>query len=1135
MTDLADLLELSNSEGLQNELSQLAARSTLSELNADGDPNWRYRTQRVIRNLTAIQTGLSASVGEGSQLPPDFLAAARTAARGWESLAGLADHMERSTALLNAALGYELAGYQANASCLARQVTNQPEWSSEPSLDDAVASFLQRLFIRVRSLREPLSVSPDEIAEVEPSELTRRAAQAVLAIALSDAATFFLTGDEEKLTSADEALTHATRGFAEVGDAVKFNTAIGIQQLLPVMAHRSTWRQLAEINSSPRWGRYLLVLARGLGRRVEKARSISELWPSQLAAIDGGLLSSSASLAIRMPTGAGKTRVAELAMVHTLVTKPGAKCLYVAPFRALITEIEDSFGNLFQDLGYAASTVPGAYDQDEFGQLISTTDDVLVLTPEKLDLLFRLQPEQLDAVELVVIDEGHIVSDAHRGPKFELLISRLRKRLPSARFLIMSAVVPDITLEHFSQWIGGGASEPVTTDWRPSVLQHGKLEWNGSQGTLRFGADDAASEPLLFVPGIIHQRTYEHRNTETGRIRRPRFPDTTSKSEIAAELAYTYAPQGPVLIFAMQTDWAQSVAEALGRRVELAELVSEEPPAVFRRRNPTRAEIVASEWLGADHQVTRLLQRGIAFHHGRLPGAVREAIERDFRSRSLSVLVATSTLAQGVNLPVRTVVIHSCRSRDQDGVHRVLPARDYWNIAGRAGRAGEETTGTCIHVVRTALDDEDFGRYSRRRSDVEPVESALHRLLRDLIEDRITTEEASRRLDSDLLALLVEEDQTILDTQLLAETLDSTLFSIQAIAADTDIEPLVDVMTTTARGIVERVPDADRRRLYASTGLSSVSCASLSQHATDNAALVRRLLAQTPELELEELTDVLVAAVGGLTEMEPDASLTCDERLLMASWLDGEPVAAISQTLSGDPQQVTRYIEEVFANLLPWGVSAYLRVSQFELELEPLSPAAVNIAGMIKYGVPTPEAVWAMTAGVGSRTAAISIASHYTKQMARASAAGDFRNWLTHLNPDSLNEDFGLTGVDLESTAKAVLRSQDNQYLAKLDTTGDILPLDTSCAPNRRSTERGTLFEVEIAQSVSLRRDLDSVLNRNAIQVVINGAVFGYLPSASAQALGPEIDSGRAVVAEVFGFVGDDEPTALWIRVTEAP
>ena len=1133
VSSLDDTIKLSRSKALRNELAQIEARATLATLEADVDPNWRYRTERVVRNLTAIQTELHIAVTEDPDVLSRTLTAARTVAQGWENLARLGDHVATPTALLNAALGYELAGYQANAACLARLVARNSAWTTDPSIDGVLAAFLQRLFLRVRDLREPLTRLPADPASLSLDDLTRRASQAVLAGALSDAATYFLTGDETVLEGATSQLSIAARGFGEVGDAVLYNAATGVGHLLPVMAERSIWRQLCNISSSPRWRRYLNVLARGLGQNVLDSRSISELWPSQRAALDGGLLSSPTSFAIRMPTSAGKTRVAELAMVHTLVENMGSKCLYIAPFRALVTEIEDAFANLFQDLGYSASTVPGAYDQDEFGALIASTDDVLVLTPEKLDLLFRLQPDLLDAVALVVIDEGHIVGDINRGPKFELLISRLRRRIPNARFLVLSAVVPDRTLKDFSTWIGGGASKPITTAWRPSLLRHGKLEWRGLQGTLRFVGDRVDSDALPFVPGIIRQRTYEHKHPETGRIRRPRFPETANKGEITAELAYAYAVQGPVLVFAMQTNWTQSVAEALGRRIDLTELIGEDSHSAFRRRDPTRAEIVANEWLGADHKVTALLRRGIAFHNSRLPEAVRQAIERDFRNRNLAVLVATTTLAQGVNLPVRTVIMHSTRAGEADGSQRRLLARDYWNIAGRAGRAGEETIGTCVHIVRTATDNDDFERYVDRRDRVEPVESALHRLLRDLVAERISTTDAARQLDSDLLALLVEEDQAVLDTQLLADTLESSLFSIQAIEEKISITPLIELMTNTARTIVSNIPNAERRRLYASTGLSSVSCRILSDHALSHASDVSQLLTDqsTP---LTELTDLQVEALSGLSEMESDSSWTGDDRSLMALWLEGNPVAEIASALNGESQEITRYIEEAFSYLLPWGISAFLRIAQYELKLPQLSPLAVNSAGMVKYGVPTVEAVWAMTAGLASRRAATTVATYYARQRQSTSPA-DFRRWLSQRNPDSLHEDLGLTGIELESTARAVLRSQTNKYLTELEVTGDVLPLETDCAPSGHAIERGLLYDLEIGDEVRLVRDRDSQLNRNAIYVMIGNQRFGYLSADAAQALGPELDSGRGVRARVTRIVGSPGPTAVRISINGVP
>lgn len=1136
MTDntssLISVLELSESTGFYNELAQIEARATLTTLEADTDPDWRYRTERVIRNLSAIQTALYVSATSEPAVPSKIASVSRVMAQGWENLACLGDHVETPVALLNSALGYELAGYQANAACLARMVTRATAWTTEPSMDGILAALLQRLFLRVRNMRDHFIQPPVESSELDVDDLTRRASQAVLSMALSDVATYFLTGNEGLLDDAIAKLSQAERGFIEVGDAVLYNASVGVRCLLPVMAERSIWRQLRDVSGRPRWHRYLQVLARGLGQYVLDSKSISELWPSQRAALSGGLLSSSTSLAIRMPTSAGKTRVSELAMVHTLVEEPGSKCLYIAPFRALVTEIEDSFINLFQDLGYAASTVPGAYDQDEFGELIASMDDVLILTPEKLDLLLRMQPELLDAVKLVVIDEGHIVGDASRGPKFELLVSRIRRRLPLARFLVLSAVVPDETLRDFSAWIGGASNESITTDWRPSILRHGKLEWRGTRGTLRFVDETTGAEVLPFVPNIIRQRTYEYQHPETRRIRRPRFPDTNNKGEITAELAYTYANQGPVLVFAMQTNWAQSIAQAIGRRVELTELVGEDLHYTFRKRNVTRSEIVAREWLGSDHDVTKLLSRGIAFHHSRLPEAVREAIEQDFRSRSLAVIVATTTLAQGVNLPVRTVIMHGTRSQEVDGTPRKLSTRDYWNIAGRAGRAGEETAGTCIHIVRNSTDNDDFLHYARRRNRVDRVESALHRLLRFLAADRISSADAARQLDSDLLALLVEEDEAILDVQLLKDTLSSSLFGIQAIESGAVVEPLITLMTDTAKAIVRDVPTAERRRVYASTGLSSISCRTLSDRVRIASRTIRKLLTDE-SCHLTTLTDLYVEALDGLSEMEAASSWTGDDRMLMELWLDGRPVFEIAETVDSEPQYINRYIEEVFHYLFPWGVSAFLRIAKYELELVGLSRLADNSAGMVKYGVPTVESAWAMTAGLVSRRAAITVASVYCRSSDSTSPA-DFRRWLSRLNPDSLGEQLGLTGIELESTARAVLRSQRNDYLAELDSRDDILPVVVEVVPDQHAMERGLLYDLDVGDELTLSRDYDSQLNRNAIRVIIGNDCLGYLPADAAQALAPGLDGGRGMRAHVRRLVGVGAPTAVRIRITEA-
>ena len=127
--------------------------------------------------------------------------------------------------------------------------------------------------------------------------------------------------------------------------------------------------------------------------------------------------------------------------------------------------------------------------------------------------------------------------------------------------------------------------------------------------------------------------------------------------------------------------------KAVETLIQLLELTGGPVPAHFTTPE-TRSVQVATEWLGSDHDVTRLLRRGIAVHHGQLPDAVKSAMETDFRERRYRVIVATSTLAQGVNLPLRTVIIHSCWRSDATSRERPCTRLLEHCRAGRPGTRG---------------------------------------------------------------------------------------------------------------------------------------------------------------------------------------------------------------------------------------------------------------------------------------------------------------------------------------------------------------------------------------------------------------------------------------------------------------
>jgi helicase len=234
--------------------------------------------------------------------------------------------------------------------------------------------------------------------------------------------------------------------------------------------------------SNPRWNNYLKILTldfyKSDGINSDKERiSIFEFWKSQLNAINAGILTNNNNYIIQMPTSAGKTFIAEIMIINSLINNPDSKCIYIAPFRALTTQIVDNLSNRLGKLGFIVSSASGTYEVDEYQLFWIENADVLVATPEKIDLLYRLKPEFFENVSLIVTDEGHIIGNNNdRSSLLELLIVKLRKKLENTRFLFISAVMSDDDAQELSEWISGSSTNVICS---PNIYgKNGNLQGN---------------------------------------------------------------------------------------------------------------------------------------------------------------------------------------------------------------------------------------------------------------------------------------------------------------------------------------------------------------------------------------------------------------------------------------------------------------------------------------------------------------------------------------------------------------------------------------------------------------------------------------------------------------------------------
>ena len=404
-------------------------------------------------------------------------------------------------------------------------------------------------------------------------------------------------------------------------------------------------------------------------------------------------------------------------------------------------------------------------------------------------------------------------------------------------------------------------------------------------------------------------------------------------------------------------------------------------------------------------------------------------------------------------------------------------------------------------------------------------------LLRELLERRISPDLVERALDPEILALLVEESVTEAP-DLIDETINATLCAIQTARSGLDLGTMRRTVRWAARNIRNRVPDADRLRLFSATGLSSVSCEEMRRYVLDHRAEISDLFERANLADLQALSDLMLEGVTGLDEMQSDVSHTADTRQVVDLWLRGTPVSEIASQLEDEGvEDLSRFVEEYASYLLPWGVSGLIRIANHQLALDPTQTVR-TFPAMLKWGVPTVEATWAHSSGITSRQLAISLGELYGSGADQPSPT-DFRRWLRDQDVDALAAELQITGRLLQETTRAIVRSRRSEALDRLE-GGTLFPVRASIRLQRRVAASIPLRLTDV-QPLTLARDYFSVVNRNATAVRSGRLTLGYLPWDLSTALGPEIDAGLETSVQLEGTRRDDNGTWIDVQISAEP
>ena len=473
--------------------------------------------------------------------------------------------------------------------------------------------------------------------------------------------------------------------------------------LIELRIRTSSWQNLPD---------FMGLSEQDLTQTIRKPGFPKELWPSQMLLGREGIFKGKSGL-IQMPTSAGKTRSVEIILRSALLGREIRIAVIVAPFRALCHEIATSLRYAFRNEEVKVNELSDALQLDFlddiaewFGTMSTASHGILVLTPEKLLYVLRQRPDFVTDIGLVVYDEGHQFDSDGRGITYELLLTSLKLVLPeAAQTVLISAVIKNA--EAVGRWLIGGNARIVNgSKLLPTARSIAFASWHETLGQVVFYEGRDYKDYDYFVPRVIEQVQLSKLPGE----RAPRyFPENSDKEvakEVSLHLGLRLVGQGAVAIFCGRKDTASGLAE---RAVDIHRrgYTTSWPQTFSDEKELCRLVNLIETHFGSEYFLSQAARLGIFVHHGNTPHGLRMCIESAMQRQLVRFVICTSTLAQGVNLPIRYLIVSSTWQADAQ-----IKNRDFQNLMGRAGRAGMHTEGLVVFTDPRSFD----GRSKRKES-----------------------------------------------------------------------------------------------------------------------------------------------------------------------------------------------------------------------------------------------------------------------------------------------------------------------------------------------------------------------------------------------------------------------------------
>lgn len=698
-------------------------------------------------------------------------------------------------------------------------------------------------------------------------------------------------------------------------------------------------KDLYTFDNTVSWNQYLNYTFR---------KHIFSFLPSQREALHKGLLSYNRSFSLRMPTSAGKSYITELLIYQELQKTPNAKILYLAPLRSLGHELREKYRSISSQLDFTYRSLYGGSSMTGTEAILAEAD-LFITTPETFMSLEGSIDDILRQFTLVICDEGQLIESVGRGLDYEMLLSRLRKQ-EHVRFLFISAIIPNIG--DINTWLGGTVGEVGESNYRPCTIRFGVASTDKTSITLHV-YENVNKKSLFDFTSFVNKDESKGFKLDTQKNR-------------ACLMAMKSLDAGSVMLYSTfkKKEYNASCykyGECIANIIQKGKLPS---PRSFLNTNQRNLLDLLCEFteynFGTDYYETNFMKEGFAVHTGSLPQEMREIVETGYEKGALRMIICNSTLAEGVNFPIRTLVLGDIRHPSGKGW---MEREVLMNVIGRVGRAGRETYGFVICAdkawwfVKEAASGENLKYAKGMLNDIAfEILKVERRLQRQLTDDEVNymLSESGLVESIDKMLMLSTDDFTTDEDVSLDVSSSSLSYHLGNDKHKKQITRIFSVRNSYLHGLSN-----DNIQMYKDTLISPIVQTTLQDVISDDCGLSTL---STEDLSSDEWIEKIISLTSRLMQIDDKKKI----KTLMSCWMEGLRYVEIADKMRLPIDDVVDLVEWLRRDFLLTSKSILRYISiRFNIQ----NDSIVDWSYLIEKGLCSKMQIMMMQKGLSDRSA----------------------------------------------------------------------------------------------------------------------------------------------------------------------